>query len=428
MRNALFLLLVGAALSAPPLAAADPAAKAPPARPPESSCITCHAQLEGAALEPTKHTTDDIHFLRGLSCDTCHGGNPAAGADGDISAAHDEGKAYRWRGKPKRIEIPVFCGTCHADAVYMKKFNPHTRVDQLSEYRTSEHGKRNAKGDEKVAVCVDCHGVHGIRAVSDTRSSVYPTHVADTCARCHTDAERMRAYNLPTHQYADYKTSVHARALYDKGDLSAPSCKSCHGSHGAVPPGVESIANVCGSCHGREVALAHETEVKSNLNTKLRAQCVVCHGNHAVQTPTDEMVGVGPKSMCTGCHPSNQPLYETVRDIGAALENLKSRLGEAKEELDRAERAGIEVSADQFALQKGQNQLVELRALVHAFDKKRFLAAAQVGLVASRDGSEAARRALAELHFRRVGLGVSLLVILAVIGALVAKLREVEKG
>ena len=51
------------------------------------------------------------------------------------------------------------------------------------------------------------------------------------------------------HQFADYQKSVHYAALTKGNDLSAPTCNDCHGNHGAAPPGVGSVANVCGTCH-----------------------------------------------------------------------------------------------------------------------------------------------------------------------------------
>src|SRR5215470_7737920 len=120
--------------------AAEPAKTTPEKpRPLETSCIKCHSELSDEYLEPTKHTEEDVHFQRGLSCHDCHGGNPAAAPD-DMDAAHDVKKG--WKGKPSRLSIPEFCGRCHSDAVFMKTINPHARVDQLSEYRTSVHGKR----------------------------------------------------------------------------------------------------------------------------------------------------------------------------------------------------------------------------------------------------------------------------------------------
>jgi hypothetical protein len=400
-----------------------PATKAPPAS--RSACIECHSQLDGTALEPTKHASEDIHFQKGLSCHDCHGGNPAAAAD-DVAAAHDEKKG--WTGKPKRVQIPLFCARCHADAAFMKRFNPQTRVDQLSEYRTSIHGKRNAGGDEKAAVCVDCHGVHGIRAVKDPRSSVYPTRVAETCGHCHSNVELMRSYGIPVNQYAGYKSSVHARALYDKADLTAPTCNDCHGSHGAAPPGLQSVVQVCGSCHSREATLFREIEKAKGLNLTSCIQCMVCHDNHAVQPPGDEMLGVGPKSTCTTCHGPDDPPYHAAEAMGAALGKLKERNAEAVELLERAERAGIEVSADQVALRKAQDQIVELRVLAHSFDRERLLKAADEGLQSADAGVAAGRRAFEELRRRRLGLAVSLVVIAAVIVALVLKLRQLESG
>jgi hypothetical protein len=390
----------------------------------KSSCIDCHLQLDGEALEAAKRIGEDVHFQHGLSCHDCHGGNPAAGADGDIAAAHDEKKG--WTGKPKRLAIPVFCARCHADAAFMKGFNPQMRVDQLSEYRTSVHGKRNAAGDERVAVCVDCHGVHGIRPPKDPRSPVHAARVAETCGRCHTNVELMRAYGLPSNQYAGYKTSVHAHALYDKGDVSSPTCNDCHGSHGAAPPGMQTVVQVCGSCHTREATLFRDIEKKKGLDLTPCIQCMVCHDNHAVQAPTDDMLGVGPKSTCTSCHGAGTAPYKAAEEMAAALEGLKGRVAVATDLLSRAERAGIEVSVDQFALRKARDQVVEARVLAHSFDSVRFLAVTAEGLAVAEEGANAGRRASRELGQRRLGLAVSLVVIFAVIVGLVLKVRQIE--
>jgi hypothetical protein len=387
--------------------------------------VICHSQLDGRALEPTQHAAEDVHFLKGLSCHDCHGGNPAAGADGDPFAAHDERKGFR--GKPKRTQVPALCARCHADATFMKTFNPQARVDQLSEYRTSVHGKRNAAGDERVAVCIDCHGVHGIRPVKDPRSPVYPPRVAETCGRCHDDAKVVGPYGRDSDQHEKYRTSVHARALYDRGDLSAPTCNDCHGSHGAAPPGVQSVANVCGSCHTREATLFRETEAKRKIDLTACIQCMVCHDNHAVAPPTDDMLGVGPKSTCTACHAPDEPQYRAAAEMSASLESLKARAGEADDLLHRAERAGMEVGPDRFALRQAQDRLVEARVLAHSFDRDRFLGTTQEGLVVADAGVAAGHRAFKELQQRRLGLAVSLVVILGVVAGLFLKLRQVER-
>ncbi len=423
MRHRIFVCLA-ALLSGAAAVAQEPRSTPRGLLPEETSCVDCHAQLDGAALEPTGKMQEDIHYQRGLGCHDCHGGDPTLGFDGDPFAAHDEEKGFA--GKPTRLQIPQFCGECHADAPFVKKFNPQARVDQLEEYVTSVHGQRNASGDERVAVCVDCHGVHGIFPVSDPRSSVYPTSLADTCARCHDNEELMGRYQVRTNQHAGYKTSVHARALYDKGDLSAPTCNDCHGSHGAVPPGVETVMNVCGTCHTREATLFREMEAKSGMDLEACIQCVICHENHAVLPPTDEMVGVGPKSTCTGCHAEGDRGYEAARQMAEEIGALRSRLTEAREILERAERAGVEVGPDQAALQEAQDALVESAVLVHSFDLPRFREAAEGGIAVAEEGVAAGHRAFGELRFRRMGLTLSLVVIGAVVLALAMTIRRIE--
>jgi cytochrome c553 len=173
----------------------------------------------------------------------------------------------------------------------MARFNPDARVDQEAKYRTSVHGEKLAQGDTKVASCISCHGrhpggeksaalAHGIRAVGDPQSPVHPLNVAATCGRCHGDAQYMAEYGIPTDQREQYEQSVHRAALVEKEDLAAPTCNDCHGNHGARPPEVESMAFVCGTCHGKQAELFRQTTMKPAFDEAELGECIVCHGNH----------------------------------------------------------------------------------------------------------------------------------------------------
>ncbi|HYX25201.1 MAG TPA: hypothetical protein VFC23_13690, partial [Thermoanaerobaculia bacterium] len=313
-----------------------PALAAPPAA---SSCVTCHANpdlFDGARRKIVDSFRADVHAAVGISCQDCHGGNPDPKLAEDPGAMDPKFASNPYRGAPKRTDVPRFCGRCHSDPEYMKRFRPGLRVDQEREYATSVHGKLLAQGDTKVATCVDCHGVHGILRPSDPRSPVFPKHVAETCSTCHGDPKRMAGYTLadgrplPVDQYARWRRSVHAAAMFDKGDLTAPTCNDCHGNHGATPPGVESVAFVCGQCHGREAELfrasakhagfqghngllagaggkcaaCHEPpEPQASLTTVHSfTECVTCHENHAVVRPTVAMLSPLPAIPCAFCH------------------------------------------------------------------------------------------------------------------------------
>ena len=199
-----------------------------------NTCVTCHSALPEPLNLPVEGMQHDIHGEKGLSCVDCHGGD-ATVMDPTVSMDREKG----FRGKPKHEDIPAFCGRCHADGAYMRRFNPRLATDQLQQYWTSVHGQRLKQGDQKVATCVSCHGVHGILPADRAQSRVFAANVPATCGHCHSDAAYMAEYKIPTDQEAKYKRSVHAELLLVKRDLSAPACNDCHGNHGAFPPGVE---------------------------------------------------------------------------------------------------------------------------------------------------------------------------------------------
>src|ERR1041384_7524452 len=237
-----------------------------------NSCLDCHGSLDDNLKVTNDQIAQDIHIQKGLTCASCHGGDPTS------MEAMNPKKGFK--GHIDRARIPELCATCHADGTYMRQYNPSLRTDQFAQYKTSVHGKKNAAGDTKPAVCIDCHGVHGIRPASDTRSKVHPTNVAQTCARCHNDAAYMKPYGIKTDQFAGYSASVHHDALAVRGDLSAPTCTTCHGNHGAAPPGVASVENVCSTCHALQAQLFDTSKHKAAFASAGMPGCVPCHSNH----------------------------------------------------------------------------------------------------------------------------------------------------
>ncbi len=281
-----------------------------------SSCLACHAQLDGEARAPVDAWIGDVHAGAGLGCEGCHGGDPSPAYADDRDAAMDPKRGFRRA--PDRIHVPDFCARCHADASYMKRYDPKARVDQLVEYRTSTHGRLNAQGDPVPANCSDCHGAHGVRPVSSSESPAYATNVPKTCARCHADAKLMAPYGIPTNQYADYRRSVHASALLERGDTAAPACNDCHGNHGAAPPGFLSVANVCGQCHGREAALFRGSFKKELFDRMELPECIVCHDHHRIQHPTPELFNsASAPEVTAGTITSLDPFAANLGDLAA---------------------------------------------------------------------------------------------------------------
>jgi hypothetical protein len=385
----------------------------------QNSCLACHSALEGPLGAPVKQFELDVHRQNGLGCADCHGGNPAEASLGAMSPAKG------FRGVPKKPQIPEFCARCHSDGAYMRRFNPSLRTDQLAEYLTSAHGKRLKQGDSKVAACVDCHTAHQIMPPSDPRSSVYPANVAATCGRCHSDPAYVKGYSIPTDQVAQYQKSVHAETLA-KGDVSAPTCNTCHGSHGATPPGVTSVANVCGTCHVFVEQLFKQSPHQPVFARLGLPGCVQCHSNHAVLRPSDDWVGTGQKSICLTCHASGDGGHVAAGKIAADLNRLKTSYARADDILARAERSGMEVSSARLELTSANQSLVQARVNVHTLDDAQVRKLTDEGVQVATKSYDAGAAALRERDFRRKGLGLSLVfVVLAIIG-IYLKIRQMN--
>jgi predicted CXXCH cytochrome family protein len=427
---------------------------AAPEPPAENKCILCHGNKdvwEGEQLRLFISEADlagDVHWQKGLRCQDCHGGNSRTEELRQAHAAEDNFRAVK---SPK--DIPEFCGKCHSNVEYMRRFQPSPRTDQLAEYWTSAHGlSLKATGDPKVANCTSCHdkphgsaaekGQHGIRPVAEPSSPVYHTNVAKTCSRCHSDKKYMagrqfHAQPLPCDEYAKWRESVHGKALMDKGDLSAPACNNCHGNHGAVPPQVDSVANACGTCHGKVGKLFAETRMKHKFEEIGLPGCVTCHSNHDIRHPSDEMLGMSGTAVCTRCHEHGQhgatlAGAKAAAALRADLERLKGGIATAETTLTHAERLGMEVSEPRFALRNAVDALTNARTLIHSFQVKPVETAVDAGDKVVAEVQEKADHALQEYTNRRIWLAASLVPIFIVIVLLLLYIRTLpippEKG
>ncbi len=385
-----------------------------------NSCIACHRELGDELALPVEEFKLDVHQEFGLSCSDCHGGNPA---EEDIDLAKDK----TFEGAPLREQIPEFCASCHSDSTYMRRFNPGLRVDQLDLYLTSEHGKLLKESDTKVAVCTDCHNTHGILASSHPKSWTFPWNIPDTCGRCHADNDFMKGYRIPTNQLEEYEQSVHAYALFEKKDLSAPVCNDCHGNHGAAPPEITSIAYVCRQCHPSTGELFSKSPHKTAYDEMGISECEACHGNHKILSPSDDMLGTGREAVCIQCHDPDSRPYEVASRIKEMLDDFINKTHSASSLLEQAERKGVEVSDPKFKLREANTLLILVRNLTHSLDITAIEEKIQEGEKVVLEVQEAGMTALKEATFRRRGLIISTFFVFLLAVALFLKIRQIEK-
>lgn len=426
MNRVIITLLVAFVSTLPPglTIAADPTT---------NSCVECHKEIHEQILSDFQ---SDVHKQAGLSCQDCHGGNPKIADESSMD------KKYGFLGKPKREDTPQFCAKCHSDPAYMRPFNASLPTDQMEKYFTSRHGELLKKSkDAKVATCASCHKAHGILPANDVRSSVYPSNVPKTCASCHADAAYMAEYGIPTNQFAQYTDSlnVHGYALFVKGDMGAPTCNDCHSNHGAAPPGITHVAQVCTQCHALNGQLFRESPHKEAFDALSVPECAFCHQLqpnlsepnariHTIARPTNEMIGAGDKAVCTQCHSQGDEGFKMATEMRASMDSLDRRLDETREMIERAEAQGMEVSDARWKLKSEVLQTrMELKTSVHAFSPAVFRPAFEKTDTSIKGVHRLGEEAEAEIASRRIYFVVVTILIGLFVVALMLKIRAVKR-
>ena len=210
---------------------------------------------------------------------------------------------------------------------------------------------------------------------------------------------------------------MHHQALAVRGDLSAPTCTTCHGNHGAAPPGVDKVENVCSNCHTFQAQMYEKSSHKKAFEAASLPGCVVCHSNHGISHPTDAMLGSGPEGVCMRCHTPG----DACDRARAGFQSSLGRLDEAIKSTDRvlgvAESSGMEVSEARLGQDQARDSLTKARVTIHSFRTDLVDQDIQAGLKIAGQNLQAGQRAMVERNHRRVGLGMSLIAIgIALVG------------
>jgi hypothetical protein len=415
----------------------------------QNNCILCHSDSANQSAEDLfsvpsdsrpavahmnlKEVVEDVHFRRGVSCAGCHGGDPTA----DLGHAHVKEWPEKDRDK-NRAWVVQFCARCHSDPTFMHEFNAALPTDQLAKFKDSPHGRTLLdKHDDRAPSCVSCHGVHGIRPAKDPQSKVYAQRVPETCGACHANPKIMAGFTradgspLPTTQLAEYRTSVHGRALLERGDLGAPRCNTCHGNHAATPPGIAGVSRSCNLCHSANASLFDGSKHKHAFDQHNWPECGQCHGNHAVAKTDDSMLATGPGQLCGNCH--RQYAKENPECLKTAdyFHDTMTRMDQARTGFiavsEKLAAKGLDVEPINNQLTELGDALKKSRTYVHSFSQSTFQQVAAPGEQAVQQTDALVKKAREEYKYRQIGLAVSIGLIGLLMLATYLKLRQLEK-
>lgn len=326
-------------------------------------CLECHAK-PGIGItfqnNETLSASVDPDTFKGsahgsLACSTCHG---------DFAAGKHPARSFKSKAQ-YRIRSSLVCRRCHTDE-QIKKCAVHTEL--LKEERRG-----------KALVCANCHGSHAIARVSgkgaaaneeqycmkcharwsslhfnngETRlmkvnASVLKASVHDklSCSDCHygfssdehpqRNFRTARDFTLASSEscrrchfdkYTKALEGIHY-ALLSQGQLSAPVCTDCHGSHAISRIGKERAASAkrCQRCHSKE----YDTYAKSvhgnalfNEHNQDVPVCVDCHTAHTIQDPFSLDYRERIPEICSNCHANK----EIVGKYGLSTDVVKTYL------------------------------------------------------------------------------------------------------
>lgn len=294
--------------------------------PDANNCLTCHSEAalwEGDTLRlyiSQESLANDVHFLGGVNCHDCHGGDPSSL---DVPQAHSTVVAPDAAGvlpfRSPIAEVKKVCGNCHQA--------------EAQEFANGKHGPAAGAaepGQEVPQDCARCHGgkTHGMVSVKDRRSPVFLDNQTRLCGECHGAV-------LET-----YLRSVHGHGLQEAGLLVTAVCADCHGAHAVYSAADQrstlyatNVAGTCGKCHRfierqlqksvhtRGNGLGGPTEIPApGGQTKRHPTCTDCHQGHDFPRATSARFRRGLPNLCGDCH--QQPYRDYDLSVHGELTEL----------------------------------------------------------------------------------------------------------
>lgn len=155
------------------LPASDPDSKVNHLKVP-ATCGECHAEIAKAFAASVHGQAATRGMREAPVCTDCHG-------EHRILAPTDPSSPVFATNLPK-----MTCGRCHGDLRVSEKFGMPSGV--VASFEDSFHGLAGRSGNQTVANCASCHGVHNILPSSDPRSLIHKSNLEKTCGNCHPGA------------------------------------------------------------------------------------------------------------------------------------------------------------------------------------------------------------------------------------------------
>ncbi len=201
------------------------------------TCGRCHSDASVVSNGTGLSTRPALAYAESVHGKALSRGNLKAAVCTDCHRAHDILPGTNSSSPIAKFNVAQTCGKCHGQI--------------FQEFNDSVHGVSLQRGNFQSPNCADCHGIHGIKSHTESRTALGLTG----CSQCHDGVRLTQEYGIPSGRVSSFEDSYHGRALKHGSDVVA-DCASCHGVHNILPSTnpksliyPENLVTTCGQCH-----------------------------------------------------------------------------------------------------------------------------------------------------------------------------------
>ncbi|RKY91499.1 MAG: hypothetical protein DRQ13_11360 [Ignavibacteriae bacterium] len=157
-------------------------------------------------------------------------------------------------------------------------------------------------------------------------------------------------------------------------------------------------------------------------------ECETCHGNHQIRYVTDNMVGTQESAVCMDCHSNEEDDkgYLVAGKMKLLIDSLKYEDKETKEILSDATQKGMDISDAEFLLKDVRQVLIQTRTSIHTFNLDKFKESINPGFETISKVKQEGISAVDDYYFRRLGLGISTIIVTFLVIGLYFKIKKME--
>lgn len=137
------------------------------------TCGMCHVDIASQFQKSVHGKALAQGVAKAPVCNDCHGEHNILKPSNEASTVN-----------PRNIRET--CSQCHGNLALSRQFG--LPADRITTFDQSFHGLALKAGQQTVANCASCHGVHDILPPTDAKSSINPKNLPATCGKCHPGA------------------------------------------------------------------------------------------------------------------------------------------------------------------------------------------------------------------------------------------------